>query len=91
MFRWLLLLLVLAAVVVGLVVGVLNPHPVTVDLALVQFSMPQGALLLVALGLGVLLGLVLALVMFVIPARMNRPRAVAARSGERGLTRSGND
>lgn len=91
MFRWLVLVLVLAAVTAGLVVGVLNPDSVTVDLVIAQLSLPLGALMLMAVGAGVLLGLVLAWVMFVIPGRISRRRAVARKSGRRDLARSGDD
>lgn len=91
MFRWLVLVLVLAAVIAGLVVGVLNPDSVTVDLVIARLSFPLGALMLMAVGAGVLLGLVLAWVMFVIPGRISRRRVVAPKSGSRGLARSGDD
>jgi len=47
MFRWLLLLCVLVAVVLGLLVGVLNPNIVSFDLFFFQYELPLGALMLV--------------------------------------------
>lgn len=72
MFRWLLLFFLLAAVVAGLVVGVLNPQTVDLDLVLVQLSLPLGALTLAALALGIMLGLILAAILFALPARLSR-------------------
>lgn len=44
MFRWLLLVCVLVAVIAGLLVGVKNPLEVHLDLIFFDVSMPLGAL-----------------------------------------------
>lgn len=72
MYRWLLILLVLAAVVAGLVVGVLNAELATLDLLAAELSLPLGALVLLAFGLGVLGGLALAWLLFLLPGRFKR-------------------
>jgi len=77
MFRWLLIILVLVAAIAGLAIGALNADRVVLDLALTRFSLPLGALVLIALVIGLLLGLVLAWAAFIIPARFRR------RSGSR--------
>lgn len=66
------MVLVIMAIVAGLVVGVLNPDPVHLDLLVVQAALPLGALVMVALTIGVLLGLLLALLIYVIPGRFSR-------------------
>lgn len=48
MYRWVLLLFVFVAVVLGLVVGTLNPALVTFDLLVLRVQWPLGALLLVS-------------------------------------------
>ncbi len=85
MFRWLLLFFFLAAVVVGLVIGVLNPQSVSLDLLIASLSFPLGALVLAALAVGILLGLVLAALLFVLPGRVAR-RSQAKASAESGMT-----
>ncbi|MFW5927234.1 MAG: lipopolysaccharide assembly protein LapA domain-containing protein [Wenzhouxiangella sp.] len=81
MYRWLLLILLLVAIGVGLVVGVLNPDAVALDLLFVQWSLPLGALVLGAMMAGVLIGLVLAFVMFVVPGRLTRRRGEGKQGG----------
>lgn len=82
MFRWLLILLVLLAAVAGLLIGVLNADAVTLDLLAFQISLPLGALVLLALALGLLVGLVLAWLLFFLPGRLRR--STRSRSNEKG-------
>lgn len=82
MFRWLLILLVLAAAVTGLVVGVLNADAVSLDLLVFQVSLPLGALVLLALAVGLLTGLVLAWLLFYLPGRLQRSNR--SRSKDKG-------
>jgi lipopolysaccharide assembly protein A len=83
MFRWLLLAFFLVAVVAGLVIGVLNPQAVTLDLALFSLNLPLGALMLSALVLGVLFGLLLTVVLFVLPGRLaGRRRSKTSAAGQ---------
>lgn len=72
MFRWFLILLVLLAAVVGLVVGVLNAEPVRLDLMVAELTLPLGGLVLLALTAGLLGGLLLAWLLFLLPGRMQR-------------------
>ncbi len=72
MFRWLLILLVLAASVAGLAIGVLNAETVDLELLIVEVSLPLGALVLLALALGLLLGLALSWLLFFLPGRLQR-------------------
>ena len=85
MYRWLLLFFFLAAVVAGLVIGVLNPQSVTLDLVTVSLDFPLGALVLTALSFGILLGLILAAVLFVLPSRLAR-RGQGKETASSGMT-----
>ena len=46
MFRWLLLIVLAVAVVLGLMVGILNPQQVRVDLFFYSGTLPLGAVML---------------------------------------------
>ncbi|RFF30911.1 lipopolysaccharide assembly protein LapA domain-containing protein [Wenzhouxiangella sediminis] len=72
MYRWLLILLVLLAAIAGLVVGVLNGSPATLDLLLTELTLPLGGLVLLALAVGVLCGLALSWLLFFLPGRLKR-------------------
>lgn len=82
MFRWLLILLVLLAAVAGLIVGVLNADSVTLDLLTFELTLPLGALVLLALAVGVLTGLALAWILYYLPGRLQR--AKLSRRNEKG-------
>lgn len=64
------IILALAAVALGLVVGTLNADPVSVDLLWVQIRWPLGLVMLVSLVLGFAIGLVIMWLGSVIPLRM---------------------
>lgn len=81
MFRWLLLLAVLLSALIGLVVGVLNPDPVTLDLGVFTPSLPLGAMLLLGFGAGVAVGMLLFWLMFDLPARLGRRRSAHSLPG----------
>ena len=72
MYRWLLLVALFLAALAGLAIGVLNPEPVSVQLLLLAPSLPLGALILLAFGVGVLLGQLLVWLLFDLPARLRR-------------------
>jgi uncharacterized integral membrane protein len=72
MYRWLLLVAVLVAALCGLAIGVLNPHPVTLELSGFAPTLPLGALVLLAFGSGVMVGLILFWILFDLPARFRR-------------------
>ncbi|NBB93108.1 MAG: DUF1049 domain-containing protein [Gammaproteobacteria bacterium] len=84
MFRWLLILLTLAAAVFGLALGVLNADPVTLDLIAGSISLPLGGLVLLAFVTGLLAGVVLAWLLFIVPGRfIRRSRASSREEGGR--------
>lgn len=64
------IVLAIAAVALGLVVGTLNSEPVVVDLLWVQIDWPLGLVMLVALTLGIALGLLLIWLSSVLPLRL---------------------
>jgi len=72
MYRWFLLLAVLLAAALGLAIGVLNPTPVVLDIALLQQELPLGGLVLIVFALGTVCGLFLFWLMFDLPARARR-------------------
>ncbi len=84
MFRWLLLAFFLLAFIAGLVIGVLNPQIVALDLVVFDLVLPLGALVLVAMVSGVVLGLILTYLLFVLPGRLvRRKRAGSSAAGQR--------
>ena len=91
MFRWLLIFLVLIAAVAGLAVGVLNGEPVTLDLAVMDLTLPLGGLVLAALVLGLLAGLALAWILFILPGRLKRARRSGTRTKGTDLADRPND
>lgn len=85
MYRWVLLLSVLVAAGLGLVVGVLNPDPVSLDLALVEPELPLGGLVLSVFALGVVLGLLVFWLMFDLPARLRGKTRQSKKDQKAGL------
>jgi len=81
LIRWLIALLCLA---VGVVVGALNPQPVTLDLGVAVLHSTLGVCLLVALLLGVIVGGLVLVASIVLPLRQRLRResrsAMQARS-----------
>lgn len=69
------ILVALLAVTIGLLLGTLNASPVTVDLLWVQLRWPLGLVLVVALALGILLGVAATWLLQVWPARVALRRA----------------
>jgi uncharacterized membrane protein YciS (DUF1049 family) len=57
MLRWLLVIVLLAGVAAGVVVGALNPDLVDVDLAVLAWTASLGTVLVVAFSSGFLLGI----------------------------------
>lgn len=85
MFRWLLIVLVLLAAIAGLALGVVNSEPVTLDLIATGISLPLGALVLATLTLGILTGLFLAWLLFILPGRL-RARSRSSGRESRGTS-----
>ena len=72
-------LVAILAVVIGLLVGTLNSDAVRLDLLWVQLDWPLGLLMLIALALGLLLGMMLVYFSRVFPLRL-RMRKLQAES-----------
>ena len=83
MYRIGFIILALAAIALGLVVGTLNAEPVAVDLLWVQINWPLGLVMLIALALGFVIGIAVIWMASVLPARMRirKLRAAAEQSG----------
>lgn len=79
-YRICFILLALAAVALGLIVGTLNSDPVAVDLLWLQFDWPLGLVMLIFLVLGFLLGILITWLGGVLPARL-RMRKLRAERG----------
>ena len=73
MLRWVLGLIVLMASIAGLVLGVLNPDPATLDLGFVEISLSLGALIALAVATGLVLGLLLGALIY--PRKKHRASA----------------
>lgn len=74
MFRWLLGLLLIAAAVLGVAIGVFNPQTVHFDLVIWSWQAPLGAVVVSGLVVGVLFGMLLFALGFAVPARWKRWR-----------------
>jgi len=72
------ILMAIVAIVVGLLVGTLNPSPVQLDLLWVQFELPLGLAILLGFSLGVVLGLSVIYLGRVLPLRIQLRKARAA-------------
>lgn len=75
MRRWFSLVLLVLAVLVGSLLGVLNPTPVTVDLLFIQLQIPLGLALSMSLVTGLLLGALALWIFQVLPLRARLRRA----------------
>lgn len=72
------ILMAVAAIVLGLLVGTLNSSPVQLDLLWIQFELPLGLAILLGFSLGVLLGLSAIYLARVLPLRLQLRKARAA-------------
>lgn len=73
------LLIALACLAAGVVVGALNPQPVTIDFGFTHASTTLGVALILALLLGVIVGGLAMTASVVLPMRQRLRRAEAAR------------
>ncbi|GAB4176850.1 MAG: hypothetical protein Kow0020_12790 [Wenzhouxiangellaceae bacterium] len=62
MLRWFMLLLLIVALILGIMVGVLNPDPVKLDLLFWELTGPAGMLLVAVFVGGLLCGLLVAVI-----------------------------
>lgn len=69
------ILMAIAAIAVGLLVGTLNSSPVQLDLLWVQFELPLGLAILLGFSLGVVLGLGVSYLARVLPLRLQLRKA----------------
>lgn len=78
------ILLALAAIAFGLVVGTLNSDPVAVDLLWQQIEWPLGLVIIVSLVLGFAIGMLLVWLTTVVPLRLKlrRQRTIGARNSD---------
>jgi putative membrane protein len=74
------ILVAIAAIVVGLLVGTLNSDLVQLDLLWVQFELPLGLVILLGFSLGVLTGLSMLYLARVLPLRLQLRKARTALS-----------
>jgi uncharacterized integral membrane protein len=93
LYRFAFFLVTVLAIVLGLVVGTLNPDTVHLDLLWVQLEWPLGLILLTSGALGLLTGLLLAWFFSILPLRA-RLRKVGGRvpgTGPQGALKNIND
>ena len=83
LYRFGFIIMALLAIALGLVVSTLNHQVITVDLMWTRISWPSGLLLLVAVGAGVLLGVLLSWLFSVLPLRL-KIRALAHHNVKKG-------
>lgn len=72
------ILLAIAAVVIGLIVGTLNSATVELDLLWVQFAIPLGLAILLGFSLGLVAGLILICLVRVLPLNLQLRKARTA-------------
>lgn len=81
MYRIVILILMVLAIVLGLLVGVLNHEPVVTDLLWVQLQWPLGLVLLAALAAGLLIGLALSWLFSTLPLKLRLRKAARQGTG----------
>jgi len=72
------ILLAVAAVVLGLLVGTLNSDPVQLDLLWIQLELPLGLTILMGFSLGLIAGLMTVYLMRVLPLRLQLRKSLTA-------------
>lgn len=86
MWRWLLGLAILAGVATGVVLGALNPDPVTLRLAIFEWTATLGAVVAASAGAGFLLGLLMAAVLMAFRRKSRRTRLERTPEASQSLT-----
>jgi putative membrane protein len=69
------ILIAVFAVVVGLLVGTLNPGPVQMDLLWIQFELPLGLAILLGFSLGIITGMTVLYLARILPLRLQLHKA----------------
>jgi putative membrane protein len=72
------ILVAIAAIVFGLLIGTLNANPVQLDLLWVQFELSLGLVILLGFSLGVVTGLGVLYIIRVLPLRLQLRKARAS-------------
>ena len=85
MTRIIAILVTLAAIALGLVIGTLNAAPVRLDLLWLQLDWPLGLVVLLAFACGILAGLAICWLGQVLPLRL-RVRRMQRTADERGAS-----
>ncbi|MBS3743024.1 MAG: LapA family protein [Wenzhouxiangellaceae bacterium] len=76
MWRWLLGLALILGVIAGIVLGALNPDPVTLELAFVQWTASLGAVVALSAGAGLVFGFAAATVLLAFRRRKHRGQSM---------------
>jgi len=71
------ILVAIAAIVIGLLVGTLNSSPVQLDLLWVQLELPLGLSILLGFSVGIILGMSAVYLVRVVPLRLKLRKATA--------------
>ena len=71
------ILVAIAAIVIGLLVGTLNSSPVQLDLLWVQLELPLGLSILLGFSVGIILGMSAVYLTRVVPLRLKLRKATA--------------
>jgi putative membrane protein len=63
------ILIAVLAVIIGLLLGALNPMPVTLDLLWLQLELPLGQAVLAGFSIGLIAGILFMYLFYLVPAR----------------------
>lgn len=85
------ILVAIAAIVVGLIVGTLNAGSVNLDLLWIQFEIPLGLAILLGFSLGLITGLSMLYLGRVLPLRMQLRKARSSLARQNQHSRDQND
>ena len=86
MWRWLLGLAILAGALFGIVLGALNPDPVTLKLIFIEWTASLGAAIALSAGVGLALGFGLAVVLMMFRRPAGRRKTERTPEASQSLT-----
>ena len=86
MWRWLLGLALILGAVIGIVLGALNPEPVTLELVFIQWSASLGAIVALSACAGLVLGFAFASALMLFRRRSRRNPSPVAPEASASLT-----